>query len=378
MKPLRVLIVFSSSELGGAERSLTRMALASPPGIYQLATLDGEGPWCDWVRGQGRQPLVFGRRNEVHHGRLGMGAFVMLFRHVRCEGIQIVYICGVRASLWLRLLKPFMPGVRLVHGIRWNPDSNSRLDRFFRVVERWLNGFVDLYITNSQIAAAALVRRCGISADKIRVIYNGLEKLPTNVSPLVDRPLNVLTVANLNPRKGYLEYLVAIENVLREIPDAHFIFVGRDDMDGKVQSAIVERGLCASVACVGFQQDVSPWMRSARILVVPSLWNEGCPTAVLEAMSYGVPIVGYDLDGLPELVRHNQDGVLVPIADADSLAAAIIKLLKDTEMASEMSTSSLARSQDQFLLESCVTKHQEALVLLGEAKLPKLINHEKY
>lgn len=378
MKSLRVLIVFSSSELGGAERSLTRMALAAPSGMYKLATLDGEGPWCDWVRGQGRPPLVFGQRKGSQHGRLGMGAFVALFRHIRREGIQIVYVCGVRASLWLRLLKPFMPGVRLVHGIRWNPDSNSRLDRFFRVVERWLNGLVDLYITNSQIAAATLVRRCGISADKIRVIYNGLEELPTNVSPLVDRPLNVLTVANLNPRKGYLEYLTAIENVLREIPDAHFIFVGRDDMGGKVQSAIVERGLLDRVACVGFQQDVSPWMRSARVLVVSSLWNEGCPTAVLEAMSYGVPVVGYALDGLPELVRHNQDGILVPIADTNSLAAAIIKLLKETEVANEMSVSSLARSHAQFLLDSCVAKHREALASLGEVKLSKLINNEKY
>ena len=51
---MRILMVFSSSELGGAERSLTRMALASPNSVYQLATLDGEGPWCDWVRSQGQ------------------------------------------------------------------------------------------------------------------------------------------------------------------------------------------------------------------------------------------------------------------------------------------------------------------------------------
>jgi glycosyltransferase involved in cell wall biosynthesis len=171
----------------------------------------------------------------------------------------------------------------------------------------------------------------------------------------------------LNPRKGYVEYLAAIENVLREIPDAHFIFVGRDDMDGKVQSAIVDRRLAARVACVGFQQDVSPWMRSARVLVVPSLWNEGCPTAVLEAMSYGVPVVGYALDGLPELVRHNQDGILVQIADTNSLASAIVKLLKETDVANKMSASALARSHAEFLLEGCVVKHRDALASLEKA-----------
>lgn len=360
---MRILLVFSSSELGGAERSLTRMALASPPGVYQLATLDGEGPWCDWVRSQGQQPFVFGQRNGAQHGRLKFSALVVLLRHVHREGIQIVYICGVRASLWLRLLKPFMPSVKLVHGIRWNPNSDSRLDRFFTVVERWLNGLVDLYITNSQIAATTLVERCGISAEKIRVIYNGLAEIPTNILPLAERPVNVLTVANLNPRKGYLEYLLAIETVLQEMPDVHFIFVGRDDMNGKVQSAIRERDLSERVSCLGFQQDVSSWMRGSRLLVVPSLWNEGCPTAVLEAMSHGVPVVGYALDGLPELVRHGQDGLLVPIADTKFLAMAIIKLLRETEVANKMSASSLARSQAEFQLNSCVMKHRDALRL---------------
>ena len=361
---MRILLVFSSSELGGAERSLTRMALASPPGVYQLATLDGEGPWCDWVRSQGQQPLLFGVRNGALHGSLRLGAFVSMLRHVRREGIQIVYICGLRASLWLRLLNPLMPGVKLVHGIRWNPDSNSRLDRFFRVVERWLNGLVDLYITNSQIAATTLVERCGVSAEKIRVIHNGLAEMPTNILPLAERPVNVLTVANLNPRKGYLEYLLAIESLLQEIPDVHFTFVGRDDMNGKVQSDIRKRDLSERISYVGFQEDVSSWMRVARLLVVPSLWGEGCPTAVLEAMSHGVPVIGYSLDGLPELVRHGQDGLLVPVADTKSLAMAIIKLLRETEVTDKMSASSLERSEAEFQLNSCVMKHRDALRLL--------------
>jgi len=361
---MRILLVFSSSEVGGAERSLTRMALASSPGVYQLATLDGEGPWCDWVRSQGHQPLVFGVRNRALHGNLRLGAFVSLRRHVRREGIQIIYICGLRASFWLRLLKPFMPGVKLVHGIRWNPNTNSRLDRFFRVVERWLNGLIDLYITNSQIAATTLVKRCNISAEKIRVVHNGLAEMPTKILPLAERPLNVLTVANLNPRKGYLEYLLAIESVLQEIPDVHFTLVGRDDMNGKVQSAIRERDLSERVCCVGFQQDVSSWMRASKLLVVPSLWGEGCPTAVLEAMSHGVPVVGYALDGLPELVRHGQDGLLVPIADTKFLSMAIIKLLREPEVANKMSASSLARSEVEFQLNSCVMKHRDALRLL--------------
>lgn len=356
---MSILLIFSTSELGGAERSLTRMALASPPGFYQLATLDGDGPWCEWVRSQGQQPFVFGKRNRARSGSLKLSVFASILRHVYREKIEIIYISGVRASLWLRLLKPLMPGVKLVHGIRWNPNSDSRLDRFFRLVEQLFTGLVDFYITNSQIAETTLVERCKIPSQKVRVIYNGLDGISANIRPLSERSLNVLTVANLNPRKGYLEYLLAIETVLQEMPDLNFIFVGRDDMHGKVQLAIRERGLSEHVHYIGFQQDVSSWMRDSRLLVVPSLWNEGCPTAVLEAMSHGVPVVGYALDGLPELVRHGQDGLLVPLADTKSLALAIIKLLKEVEVAQKMSASSLARCRAEFQLNSCVMKHQD-------------------
>ena len=339
------------------------MALASPPGVYQLATLDGEGPWCDWVRSQGHRPLVFGVRNGAQHGILRLGAFVSLLRHVRSEGIKIIYICGVRASFWLRLLKSFMPGVVLVHGIRTNPDSNLGLDRIYRVVERWLNGLVDLYITNSKIAATTLVERCGISADKIRVIHNGLAEIPTNFLPLAKRPLNVLTIANLNPGKGYLEYIWAIVSVRRVIPDAHFIFIGRDEMNGEVQQAISAAGISEFVSYEGFQTDVSHYFENARVYVLPSL-KEGCPTTVLEAMSHGVPVVAYNLDGVPELVRHGPDGLLVPVADTKFFAMAIIKLLREPEVANKMSASSLARSEAEFQLHSCVMKHRDALRLL--------------
>ena len=355
----QVLLVFSSSEVGGAERSLTRMALASPSGVYQLATLDGEGSWCDWVRSQGQQPLVFGKRNGAHHGRLRLGAFLSLVRYVRFEGIKIVYICGLRASLWLRLLKLFMPEVKLVHGIRHNPNTNSRLDQFFRVVERCLNRLVDLYITNSRIAATTLVERCGISADKVRVIHNGLVGIPTNFLPLAMRPVNVLTVANLNPGKGYLEYLLAITCVHRVIPDAHFIFVGRDDMKGKVQQAIAAADMAEFVSYEGFQTDVSHYFENARVCVLPSL-GEGCPTFLLESMAWGVPVIAYKVDGVPELVKDGVDGFLVDPQDTEKMTARIIELLTNCQVAASFGNAGRKKVARDFTMKTCSRLHEQA------------------
>ena len=75
----------------------------------------------------------------------------------------------------------------------------------------------------------------------------------------------------------------------------------------------------------GFQTDVSNYFANARVCVLPSSKQEGSPTTVLEAMSYGVPIVAYNIDGLPELVRHEQDGLLVTVADKKQFTNSIIK-----------------------------------------------------
>ena len=208
-----------------------------------------------------------------------------------------------------------------------------------------------------------MVERCSVPPDKIKVIHNGLAVKPTNIPRLYERSLNIVTVANLIPYKGHLEYLSAIKKVLQEIPDVHFTFIGRDDMNGKVQSAIIEWDLSENVTCVGFQEDISSWMKDARLLVLPSL-KEGVPTTVLEAMSYGVPVIAYNVGGLPELIRHEQDGLLVPAKDTKCLAMSIIKLLKENDLANKLSISSLARIDTEFQLNTCVAKHQDALLSL--------------
>jgi glycosyltransferase involved in cell wall biosynthesis len=354
---IRVLLLFSSSELGGAERSLSRMAFASQGVDYQLATWYGEGPWCDWVRSQGREPLVLGRWGAG--GGLMLGAFWRLIRHVRSHRVDVIYVCGARAALLLRLLRIFLPGIKLVHGVRWNPDSDSRLDRFFRLMERLTHSLADAWITNSAVAKQTLVSRCRIPAGRVFVIYNGLESLPADVPPLSVRPMEVLTVANLSPRKGHREYLQVVRAVLKAVPDAKFVFVGRDDMNGEVQQAIEAAGLSSHVRYEGFQADVSPWFMRARLMVLPSLWGEGCPTSILEGFAYGLPIVAYAIDGIPELIDDGVDGLLVSPNKPDELANAIVRILENPLTEGSMGTMGRKKVVSRFTLARCADEHAQ-------------------
>ncbi len=352
---MRTLLIFSSSQIGGAERSLSRMAFASKSVEYQLATIDNEGPWCEWVRSQGHEPVVYGSSG-------GLFSLVKrLYQDIRGKSFDVVYVCGSRVSLLLRLLMIFTPGVKLVHGIRWNPDSNSRLDRFLRVIERLFHPLVDGWITNSVVARKTLIRRCRIPTSKVHVIYNGLDEMPVQVTPLIKRPLHVLTVANLSARKGYLEYLEVVREVSSKVPGARFIFIGRDDMAGSVQRKITQLNLDGVVEYVGFQADVTSWFERARVFALPSLWNEGCPTSLLEAMSYSIPCVAFNIDGIPELVETERQGILLDKGDYDGMAKALIRLLTDDDLAIKQGKEGWKKVDSKFKISNTVEQHDKVL-----------------
>jgi len=354
---MKILIIFSSSELGGAERSLSRMAMASNSFEYQLATVKGNGPWCEWVRSCGYEPLVFGMSN--YHGPIGaFRALVNLFRYLHFSPVDVVYVCGFRLSLWVRLLRFLFPTTKIIHGVRWNPNSDSYLDRVFRFVEKKTSFLLDGWITNSRAAKNTLIQCCGIPDQRIHVVYNGVGSMPEWFPSYGSKELEVLTVANLNPRKGHREFLRTVNAVIQRVPDVRFIFIGRDDMHGAVQQAISDARLDDFVRYEGFQSDVTPWFRRARLFVLPSLWGEGCPTSILEAFSFSLPVIAYSIDGVPELVDDGNDGYLLPVMD-EALAERIIELLLDPLRAEEMGQSGRAKVAEYFVLDACVSEHEE-------------------
>lgn len=352
---LSVLVIFSSSSLGGAERSLTRMGLLDCGCSYRFATLGGEGPWCDWVRGHGLKPVVLGAGLT---GAIGfLIAMFRLFRYLTANSVDIVYVCGIKASFLLRLSRIFIRRFALVHGVRWNPVSDNVLDRATRLIERYCHWLVDGWVTNSAAARDTLVHRCHVRSERVEVIYNGIDAVPTSPSLLADRPCEVLIVANVSPRKGHIPFLDVVNQVVVQIPEVRFVFVGRDDMQGALQNAILSRGLSRNVSYEGFQENPSYFYRRAKIFVLPSLWGEGCPTAILEAFSHAVPVVAYDIDGVPELLLDGINGYVISPRDTATMAVRIVALLQDSRLSQALGDAGRKLVMDSFTLERCALRH---------------------
>lgn len=353
---MRVLLLFSSSELGGAERSLSRMAFSSRKIDWTLATLSGEGLWCDWARSMGFEPLILGR-SAVSTG-LMLTSFIRLFWYLYLNHIDLIYVCGFRASLVLRFFKIFFPSIKIVHGVRWNPDSKNIRDRTFRLAERLTYPLIDAWITNSEVARQTLIKNCAIPASRVCKIYNGLDLnfYLKKIVPLYERPFNIVTVANLHFAKGHLQYLDVIKKVIKIVPAARFFFIGRDDMGGEVQRAIKNLQLEKFVKYEGFKEDVSPWLKEARLFVLPSL-NEGSPTALLEAMSFGVPCVAFRVGGVSELFAEKGHGYLIESGDYEGLVDRIIFLLNNEHVASQQAAIGKNHVVSHFDVKITENKH---------------------
>jgi glycosyltransferase involved in cell wall biosynthesis len=127
--------------------------------------------------------------------------------------------------------------------------------------------------------------------------------------------------------------------VAEKYPKSLLVLVGKGDDKGEEEIKLKERvaslGLVDKVLFLGWRPDVDEIMACFDILVLASL-NEGMGRVLVEGMAAGLPIVASQVGGIPDLVRNGKNGLLVPPADATSLAKAVCALLKDKEKRKRM------------------------------------------
>lgn len=149
-----------------------------------------------------------------------------------------------------------------------------------------------------------------------------------------DGMLNVVFVGRMEKRKGVYYLLKAYKRVKKEIPNCRLILVGPGTrLRGKYER-MVEKEKLQDVVFTGFvpSSQLPAFYRSADVFCAPATGGESFGIILLEAMSCGVPVVASDIDGYNSVLTNNQEGLLVPPRNPESLAQAISLLLKDREM----------------------------------------------
>lgn len=159
--------------------------------------------------------------------------------------------------------------------------------------------------------------------------------------------LLVGTVAILRRKKGHAELLEAIPDILKACPQAHFVFAGNGPQEDNLKARIAALQLQDRVHLLGLRRDVVNVLQSLDVFVLPT-HQEALGTAFIEAAAMGLPAVGTAVDGVPEIVRDGETGLLVPAQHSAPLAEAVTRLLTDTALRQQMGITAKARVGVQF------------------------------
>lgn len=173
------------------------------------------------------------------------------------------------------------------------------------------------------------VVRFGCPFDKVRLVPNAVDT--ERFKPCKEREDNlVVWVGRFVPEKG-LEYMIkAAKIVAEECREVKFLLIGYGPLKAKVMKLTHDLGLLDTVRFTGplSRDEVAKVLGKAAVFAFPSL-REGLPLAVLEAMACGLPVVGSNIPGVNDTVRHRENGLLTPSKDPKALAAGILALLND-------------------------------------------------
>ena len=153
--------------------------------------------------------------------------------------------------------------------------------------------------------------------------------------------------------KGQRYLVDAAPAVVRALPDTHFLIFGEGELRTALTRQIKHLGLEHRVSLVGFRSDILSLLKGLDLFVMSSI-TEGLGTSVLDAMAASKAVVGTTAGGIPEAVEHGVTGLLVPPHSADSLAEAILSLLKDEARRRRMGEAGLERVRALFSVDRMV------------------------
>ncbi|BCS54871.1 glycosyltransferase [Geobacter sp. SVR] len=351
----RIIFVFGSLDLGGAERQGLLLAeslrndygaevevwgLKNSPGRLSELCEEKGLPWRGVKCGWGRYALT----------RLAkLGKFALTLRKRQPDAI-LAYtrlpnlVCGIA---W------HFTGARIMV---WNQRDEGLLlkDGFW---ERLAVRNASCFISNSLAGKVFLEKLYRVPSRKISVIHNGIllsARAPEATAwrkklQIPEGTPTACMIANIHHYKDHHTLLRAWALVtLKDSPPPVLLLAGRIDEGGDELLTLAEQlGISERVKLLGQVDDVGGLLRSVDVCVHSSV-SEGLPNAVLEAMAAGIAVAGTDIPGIREAVGPDGYRFLAPVRDVERLASSLAELLQDKLLRERVGALMLERAKAEF------------------------------
>jgi glycosyltransferase involved in cell wall biosynthesis len=342
-EPADVLAVNRVGYFGGVERVILTAAsgaaahgwstaLACPPGDLARVALARriavqQVDVCSLSIAQiGRSPAAWARTaGEVRRAGLG------ILRAASAARVRIIHTHHPAVALQARRAAR-LRNTPLV----WHVHEAGPIPLHYRGLAAIIARSCDMLLCVSD-ASRSMVRQLGAPEDRIRLVYNAVEpRFFENVRATCARPAegpNVGLFGVLEPRKGHADLIRACAALAERWPTLHLWIVGGPGAAGHkhyrahLEELAQQLGIGARVHFTGRREDIPKLMSVMDAVVSASVCSESLPTALIEACALGVPVLGTDVGGTREIIRHGDTGLLAPAGAPAALASHLAVLL---------------------------------------------------
>jgi L-malate glycosyltransferase len=161
----------------------------------------------------------------------------------------------------------------------------------------------------------------------------------------------IVTIGRLVEQKGHIHLIRALPDVIKEIPNAYVLMVGDGYLKEKLEEETKRLELEDRVLFLGFRKDTPQLLMGSDVFAFPSVW-EGQGLILFEAFFSKIPIVASNTGGIPEVVIHEETGLLAPPGEPQELAKALIRMLKDDSLQTRVTSEAYTRFQNRTLENS--------------------------
>jgi glycosyltransferase involved in cell wall biosynthesis len=287
-------------------------------------------------------------------GRMDLAIIGKLARHVIEGRFDLLHAHTPRTALITSALslRTGLPWCYHVHSPAERDSTRSAINWINYWIEKLSLRSCDRLITVSESLKKVMLKQ-GVRAEKVKVVPNGVPA----ITPIDCRTRSKTQqwrlglIALMRPRKGIEIALKSLAELKRMKAPVQLELIGvfeTEAYQNHILKLIQDLGLQDIVTWTGFTNDIPSALHRLDALLLPSLFGEGMPMVVLEALAAGVPVVATRVEGTPEVIRDTIEGVLAEPGDVNSCVDRILYLTGDRQRWEQMSQSAVRRHRSEY------------------------------
>ncbi|WP_343707618.1 glycosyltransferase family 4 protein [Flavobacterium sp.] len=248
----------------------------------------------------------------------------------------------------------FSPFIKVKNKIAYKHTSNNAFQLYKRQLGHIILNLCYLFCDRIVLLYDNAKKEVFWNKEKIRIINNGVESSNLIKDKTSSSIVNVLCVSRLDANKGVDWLINLFSDTFGDDENIQLIIAGAGTLYEPLNNLICNKAV-SNIKLLGFVEDIESLLNHADIFVLPSKF-ESFPLSLLEAMSFGLPIISTDTGGTRDIVSDNKNGYLINYSNDKELKDALLSLYSNADLRKSQGDSSLKIFNEKFIISKCIEK----------------------